>query len=152
MNSKPCKKFIIAGGDSDRSKICVRLSDRFDEPQNVELDVDENAECSSSKKQKLIQLVAVQFCIHLTLRYCLTCYRIFLQRSLCILRRLINVLMEDVFFVHEIPFKPLLVWDLLPLLISCNQRHYVSKLMPSNCYVLVTVSFQFDIYSIKFIN
>nr|XP_027101682.1 uncharacterized protein LOC113722603 [Coffea arabica] len=42
------------GGDSDRSKICVRLSDRFDEPQNVELDVDENAECSSSKKQKLI--------------------------------------------------------------------------------------------------
>ncbi|XP_027118638.1 replication protein A 70 kDa DNA-binding subunit B-like [Coffea arabica] len=41
------------GGNSARSKICVRLSDRFDEPQNIEPDEDENAECSSSKKQKL---------------------------------------------------------------------------------------------------
>ncbi|XP_027174552.1 replication protein A 70 kDa DNA-binding subunit-like [Coffea eugenioides] len=41
------------GENSARSKICVRLSDRFDEPQNIELDEDENAECSSSKKQKL---------------------------------------------------------------------------------------------------
>ena len=37
-------KFMIAGGNSARSKICVRLSDRFDEPQNIEPDEDENAE------------------------------------------------------------------------------------------------------------
>ncbi|XP_071939274.1 replication protein A 70 kDa DNA-binding subunit D-like [Coffea arabica] len=41
------------GESSARSKVCVRLSERFDEPQSTEAEEDENAECSSSKKQRL---------------------------------------------------------------------------------------------------
>ena len=44
---------MISGENSTRSKVCVQLSERFDEPQTIEADKDENAECSSSKKQKL---------------------------------------------------------------------------------------------------
>ena len=53
MNNVTCQKILLAGENSARSKICVRLSERFDEPQSIEPDDDENAECNSSKKQKL---------------------------------------------------------------------------------------------------
>ncbi|XP_027152040.1 uncharacterized protein LOC113752100 [Coffea eugenioides] len=38
--------------NSVRSKVCVRLSERFDGTQSTEANEDENAECSSTKKQK----------------------------------------------------------------------------------------------------
>ncbi|XP_027178070.1 replication factor A protein 1-like [Coffea eugenioides] len=41
------------GESSARSKVCVCLSERFDEPQTTEAKEDENAECSSSKKQRI---------------------------------------------------------------------------------------------------
>ncbi|XP_071937565.1 replication protein A 70 kDa DNA-binding subunit D-like [Coffea arabica] len=41
------------GESSARSKVCVRLSERFDEPQSTQAEEDENAECSSSKKQRI---------------------------------------------------------------------------------------------------
>ena len=53
MHIMTCHKFMITGENSARSKICVRLSDRFDEPQNIDLEQDGNPECSSNKKQKL---------------------------------------------------------------------------------------------------
>ena len=53
MNNMTYQKILLVGENSARSKICVRLFERFDEPQSIELDDDENADCSSSKKQKL---------------------------------------------------------------------------------------------------
>ena len=44
---------MIAEENSVRSKVCVRLSERFDGPQSTEANEDENAECSSTKKQKI---------------------------------------------------------------------------------------------------
>ena len=44
---------MVAGESSARSKVCVRLSERFDEPESTEAEEDENAECSSSKKQRI---------------------------------------------------------------------------------------------------
>ena len=44
---------MVTGETSARSKVCVRLSETFDGPQSTEANEDENAECSSTKKQKI---------------------------------------------------------------------------------------------------
>ncbi|XP_027171826.1 replication protein A 70 kDa DNA-binding subunit-like [Coffea eugenioides] len=41
------------GENTARSKVCVQLSQRFDEPHSTEANEDEDAECISSKKQKI---------------------------------------------------------------------------------------------------
>ena len=122
FNNIAYQKNMVTGENSARSKVCVQLSQRFDEPHSTEANEDEDAECSSSKKQKIDWLVAVEsfgheilnfYDWHAIIYFCKGTYA-FLEGWL--------MYWWKMSFCSWIPLKLLLVYPLLRLLISCNQH------------------------------